>query len=81
MNLRLRVRFPFASLLGCFAAQEVIELGALRTTALVHAGLEMDEVEQALALNVAGAARSAGVGVLMFHGVRHRKNARDLRQG
>jgi hypothetical protein len=48
-------------------SQQIVELRALRAAGLVHAGLEVEEAEQAPVLDVAGAALVAGAGVLVFH--------------
>jgi hypothetical protein len=48
--------------------QDVVDPGALGAARLVHALLEVDQPEQAPALDVAGAALVPGIGVLVLHG-------------
>ena len=48
-------------------AQRVIQPGALGASVLVSSGLEMEEAEQALALDVTGAVGLVGAGVLVLH--------------
>lgn len=49
-------------------AQYVVDPGALGAARFVDSLLEVDEAEQAPALDVAGAALVVGVRVLMLHG-------------
>jgi len=51
-------------------AQHFIELRALGAAALVDPRLDVEQAEQTLALDVAGAAVFSGAGVLVFHGAR-----------
>ena len=50
-------------------SQHVVHSRALGAAELVNPGLHVDQVEQALALDVAGAALVPRAGVLVFHGV------------
>lgn len=50
------------------AAKHLVDPGAFGAAGLVHTLLEVDQPEQAPALDVAGAVLVPGVGVLVLHG-------------